>query len=135
MTSPCRICNCIDAIIVAIASAEAMEHNAIVSKESKAIGSNIQKLISQDNYEILTLEHDWLESPIKEPFAELAFHLSIRDIESKCQMPEKRIDSIIELFDQGTESHNKGEHQKAQTIFIDVKNEVMKLAQNLCKDE
>ena len=105
----------------------------MVSKECKSIGENIKRLISEEEYEDLTNEHDWLEHPIIEPIAELAFHLSMGAIEDKCQVAAETVDGIIKMFDNSREAHNKKKFGAAQQGFIEVKSKVAELATELCK--
>lgn len=133
MSESCRICGCIDALLVALACAEAMEHNAVVSKETASIGVNVKRLISDEEYDELMFNHNWLEHPIIEPIAELAFHLSMGAIEDKCHVVAETVDGVIKMFDDAREAHNKRRFGTAQQGFIEVKSKVAELATELCK--
>ena len=132
----CNICNCIDSILIALAASEAMEHNAIVSKEARSIGINTQRLLSKDDYEELSLEHSWLEYPIKEPFAGLAFHIAMDTIKEKCNVAPDRVDFIIDTFHEARKNSEKeGKFMEAGDKFIGIKTDIMDIAQDLCKEE
>jgi len=132
MSDNCQICNCIEPILIALACAEAMEHNAVVAKETKTIGENIKRLVSSEEYEDLTFEHGWLEYPITEPLAALAFAISMRDIREKCNTPT---DEIREMFTKATKANEKKQFGAAQQKFIDVKSKILSLATELCKSK
>ncbi len=130
MTQSCRICNCIEPLLVVLACAEAMEHNAVVGKESKSIGENVKRLISDKEYEELTFEHSWLEYPIIEPIATLGFSIAIRDVNEKCGVST---DEIRKLFFEAVDANEKRQFGAAQQKFIDVKSKIADLATELCK--
>lgn len=135
MARDCKICNCIDGLLVAVAAAEAMEHNAVVSKEVRSIGVSIERLISEGQYEELSLEYDWLETPIKEPFAGLAFHLAMGGIEEKCGVESESVDSLIELFDEAEKDVEARRFRDAQDKFIGIKTQIMDMAGELCRNQ
>jgi hypothetical protein len=120
-------------VFVALACAEAMEHNAVVSKEEKSIGENIKRLVSDSEYERLVYEHQSLETPITEPIAELAFHLSMGTIEDKCHAPTESVDKLIKMFNDSLEAHKKKKFGAAQQGFIEVKSKLLDIAHDLCK--
>ncbi len=131
-----NVCPCIDAIIIATACAEAMEHNTVVSKEARSIGINVKRLLSEDQYDKLTFDHGWLENPIIEPMAGFAFHSFVRDIFDKCGAPKERIDNLQKLFSEAREqSETKGQFEQARRKFIDIKMEIQSIAQDLCKND
>ncbi|GAH75811.1 unnamed protein product, partial [marine sediment metagenome] len=94
-----------------------------------------KRLISEGEYEELMYEHQWLETPITEPIAELAFHLSMGAIEDKCGVLSKDVDKIISLFDNSLEANKKRQFGAAQQGFIEVKSQVVGLATELCKEK
>lgn len=132
MSESCRICGCIEPLLVALACAEAMEHNAVVGKESRSIGENVKRLISDEEYDELMFNHNWLEYPIIEPMATLGFAIAMREIREKCDIAT---DEIHKLFRDATKANEKGQFGAAQQKFIDVKSKVAELATELCGEE
>ena len=132
MSDSCQICNCIEPILIALACAEAMEHNALVGKEIKSIGENIKRLVSSEEYEDLTFEHGWLEYPLTEPLARIAFAVSMRDIREKCNTPT---DEVRKMFMEAADANEKKQFGAAQQKFIDVKSKILNLATELCKSK
>ena len=124
------ICGCIEAYTVALACAEAMEHNAVVGKECRYIGESVKRLVSEEEFDELVFEHDWLEQPISEPIAGLAFAIALRDIREKCHADTTE---IKQTFQEGVEGNNKSHYGVAQTKFIDVKTKLMNMAVEICK--
>jgi len=130
------VCPCIEPVIVAVACAEAMEHNAIVSKESRSIGINAKRLLSEDEYDEFTFEHGWLEHPITEPMASLGFHIAMREIRDQCGAPKERIDNLKTLYNEAEEQlERKGQFEQARRKFTDIKSEILNIAQDLCKND
>lgn len=128
---PCRICNCIEPLLVSLASAEAMEHNTVVGKEAASIGQDVKRLISEEQYDELLFEHNWLEYPLIEPIATLAFHISMRDVEEKCSIPTSEVRGE---FKEATVANDKKQFGAAQQKFIEVKGKILNLATELCKE-
>lgn len=132
MAKCCPICNCIDPILIALACAEAAEHNAVVGKECSQIGERVKRLVSSDEYDELVFEHDWLAYPVIEPLAELAFNVCANDISEKCAIPTAE---IKKLFNEAIKDNGERRFGSAQQKLIVVKSQLLEMAKNLCKNE
>ena len=126
-----KICGCIEPLLVALACAEAMEHNAIVGKECSQIGKEVKRLVSLDDYDELTFEHSWLELPVIEPLAELAFQISLTDVSEKCKLPTAE---LKKLFAEAVKDNSEKHFGAAQQKFIEVKSQLLKMATGLCEE-
>lgn len=104
----------------------------MVGKESKSIGENVKRLISEEAYEDLLFEHNWLEYPLIEPIAGLAFAISMRDIREKCNVATEE---TRKLFIEAVEANGKKQFGAAQQKFIEVKSKILDLATELCKEK
>lgn len=135
MAGDCKICNCIGELLIAVAAAEAMEHNAVVSKKVLSIGVNAKRLLSEDEYDKLSFEHDWLEIPITEPFAGLAFHVAMGGIREKCGVESENVDSLKKLFDEAKKDVDARRFRDAQGKFIGIKTQIMDIAEELCRNQ
>jgi hypothetical protein len=126
----CSLCKCVEPLFVALACAEALEHNAVVGREARSIGRDVQRLISETEYEELTFSHNWLEYPVTEPFAELAFAICVRDMKEKCKIETAE---VRKLFDEGVAANEKRNFGLAQEKFITIKTKLLDLAKAICE--
>lgn len=63
----CSLCKCVEPLFVALACAEALEHNAVVSRETRNIGRDVKRLVSESEYEDLTLNMGGLSTRLLNP--------------------------------------------------------------------
>ena len=124
-----KICKCVEPLFLALAAAEALEHNAIVSRESQRIGYDVKHLVSEEDFDELVFEHNWLETSIIEPIAELAIAISLRNIKDECGI---ETDELRKMTIEGCEATRARKFDMAQQRFVDIKSKLLEIAKKLC---
>lgn len=105
----------------------------MVSKEARSIGVNTERLLSEEEYDKLSFDHGWLENPIIEPWAGLAFHIAMREIREKCGVESENIDSLKKHFDEAKKDVEARRFREAQDKFIGIKTQILDIAKELCQ--
>jgi hypothetical protein len=160
-----NICNCIDEILGAMAAAEALEHDAHETESLKMVGMKIDKILEWlpetlgyggirsrfypyipkkreiiERFDDLYDEYPQLEiskgegCAITEPIAELCLTKFLWDIQEKCGVSTER---ARELASEGIKEYKKDNpiFGKAQPKFVAVKEEILRIAHELCMIE
>lgn len=115
---------------MALACAEALEHNAITGKMLREVWADIKRTgLTQETLEELEFEHP-LGYPISEPIAEIAIIISLSDIKEKCHIDTEEIHKTAV---EGLEANRKSKFGAAQQKFIEVKSKLLDTAKKLCE--
>jgi len=126
----CNICKCVDWFLVAIAAAEALEHNATVSDMAKDLHEALKEIIPEEKLEDLEFEHVLLQGYITENIAEMALAGSLGTIRRECGAD---ISKIKDFADRGFEAVKSRDPFMAAHNFTKLKGELIRLADNICE--
>jgi len=124
------ICKCVDWFLVAIAAAEALEHNATVSDMAKDLHENLKEILPGKKLEDLEFRHVLLQGYITERMAEFGLAGSLGSIRDKCNVD---ISEVKKLADSGFEAIKRRDPIAAAYNFNKLKVELVGLAQNICQ--
>lgn len=129
MTKCSKICDCIEAYTVALACAEALEHNAITGKILREIWADLSREVTPEALEELEFRHP-LTYPISEPIAEMAILICLSDIKDKCRIETEEIRKTVV---EGLEANRKSQFGAAQQKFVEAKSKLLDTAKKLCE--
>jgi len=124
-----KICKCVDSLFVALACAEALEHNAITGRMLREVWADLSREVTPEALEELEFRHP-LTYPISEPIAEMAIIISLSDIKDKCGIDTKEIHKTAV---EGLEANRKSKFGAAQQKFIEAKSKLLEIAKKLCE--
>lgn len=124
-----NVCKCIDWFLVACVAAEALEHNAHVSRIAKALHENLKEVLSGEELEDLEWKHSLLQGYVTEPMAEMALAGSLGSIRDKCNADISQVDKLAKA---GYEAIKRRDPVMAAEHFSNVKVQLLNLAQGLC---
>lgn len=119
--------DCVTWLLVGMAGAEALEHNAAVSGTLQDVGKTIKDMVSPAEWEDIVSELDWFERPITEMTADIAVMGSLNELE-KCDLD---VSKARKLRLEGYEANEKGESSQARFRYVDLKSELVSLAGKL----
>ena len=119
---------CVTWLLVGMASAEALEHNAAVGGTLRDVGKTIKEMVSPEEWDEIVSELDWFEKPLIEMTANIGVVGSLSELEKKCDLDVSR---ARELFSEANEYNKKGIYSGAWPKYIELKQELVSLATKL----
>ena len=158
-----NICNCVEEIVVVMAAVEALEHDAHETETLRIVGMKIDRILewlpetlgygrlgvrgyssTMKKQEIIEHFDDLYDEypqlaisqgegcAITEPIAESCLMKFLWDIQEKCGISTER---ARELASEGIKEYKKDNpiFGKAQPKFVAVKEEILRIARELCK--
>lgn len=120
--------DCVTWLLVAMASTEALEHNAAVGGTLRDIGGKIKEMVEPKQWDEIVSELDWFERPISEMTAYIGVVGSLSELEKKCDLDVSR---ARELHREANEYNEKGISSAAWSKYIQLKDELVSLATKL----
>lgn len=124
------ICKCVDWFLLATTAAEALEHNATISKMTKELHEQLKEILQKEQLENLEEQHVLLQGYITEAIAELALAASLGKIRDECNVD---ITNVKKLADGGFVAIERRDPITASHNFSKVKGVLMNLADNICE--
>lgn len=115
-------------LLVAMAAAEASEHNAMVGGTLRDVGKTIKEMVDPAQWEDIVYELDWFERPISEMTADIAILGSLNELEKKCGLD---VSKARQLRLEGYEANEKGMTGSARARYIELKDELVRLGGEL----
>lgn len=124
-----NVCKCVDWFLVAIAAAEALEHNALISGQMETLTDELKQHISEEKLEDMSFRHALLGGYLTENMAVMALSGSLGEIHRQCGA---NIDKVKELSSKGYEAIKKRDADEAANSYTNLKVELMRVAQAVC---
>ncbi len=126
-----NICKCVDWLLVAVAAAEALEHNATVSDMGETLHSALKDVLTEEQLGDLEFKHPLIRGYLTENMAEMALAGSLGSIRSGCGVD---ISEVKKWADTGFEAIKKRDPETAAYNFTKLKGELVRLAQSICQN-
>ena len=117
---------CISWFLVAMAGAEALEHNAGVSVALMDIAPMLKGMLTEKEWDEVVGELDWFEHPIDEMTANIAVSGALSNLREQCNVDTTKAHS---LFSEGLDALRASKCNIARQKFIDLKMELLSLGQ------
>lgn len=124
-----NVCKCVDWFLVAIAAAEALEHNALISGQMETLTDELKQHISEEKLEDMSFRHALLGGYLTENMAVMALSGSLGEIHRQCGA---NIDKVKELSSKGYEAIKKRDADEAANSYTNLKVELIRVAQAVC---
>lgn len=123
------ICKCADWFLVAVAAAEALEHNATVTGMAERLHGSLQDELSPEQLEDLEFRHPLIRGYLTENMANMALSGALGEIRHKC---DADISAVKERADKGFDAIKERDHEDAAEHFNKVKSDLISLAYEVC---
>lgn len=120
--------DCVTWLLVGMAGTEALEHNAAVGGTLRDVGKTIKEMVSPEEWDGIVSELDWFERPMTEMTAYIAVVGSLSELEKKCDLD---VSKARKLHQEGSQANEEGKSGVAQAKYVQLKDELLSLAQGL----